>query len=231
MIHRTFSQAWGISNECSIGALDARHILIILTSEEESNRILSHPMRKVGQSLFRLFRWNADFHRRKESTVTTTWVKLPGLPSNLFDQGYILSILSTFARFLAIDEKTRMVSNPSFARACIELDLTKPIPNEVWVGYGNNQGYWQEITYESKLMYCSKCKLHGHDLSGCRKIKVPGPITVKVDNHAVPDLHTKSVPDPKLAHPATKNQPDPKSVQSRTNNQQGEWVVVTNRKR
>ncbi|KAL9667465.1 hypothetical protein QQ045_001825 [Rhodiola kirilowii] len=131
VIRRCFSESWFLADDSTIGALDARHILIILTSEDESNRILAHSLRKVGQSLFRLFRWTPDFHRRKEPTTTTTWVKLPGLPSQLFDQGYISSIVSTFGRFIAIDEKTRMFSNFIFARACIEHDLSKPIPGEV----------------------------------------------------------------------------------------------------
>ncbi|KAL9679034.1 hypothetical protein QQ045_016887 [Rhodiola kirilowii] len=188
MIRRCFTENWAISDGSTIGALDVRHILIILTSEDESNRILAHPLRKAGLSLFRLFRWTPDFRRRKEPTTTTTWVKLPGLPSHLFDQGYISSIVSTFARFIAIDEKTRMYSKPSFARACIELDLTKPIPGEVWVGFGNSHGFWQPITYENKLLYCSKCKLHGHELSACLKIKSSAATRgLPVPNHIEPD--------------------------------------------
>ncbi|CAM8904624.1 unnamed protein product [Rhodiola kirilowii] len=170
-IRRCFASAWSIADLDSIGAIDARHILIIASSEEDSNKILAHPLRKVGQSLFRLFRWSPDFHRRREPTTTTTWIKLPGLPNQLYDQGYLYTIVSQFSRFIAIDHRTRVVSNPSFARVCIELDLNKPIPEEVWIGLPNSDGFWQPITYENKLSYCSRCKLHGHDLSNCRKTK------------------------------------------------------------
>ncbi|CAM8896606.1 unnamed protein product [Rhodiola kirilowii] len=170
-IRRCFASAWSIADLDSIGAIDARHILIITSSEEDSNKILAHPLRKVGQSLFRLFRWSPDFHRRREPTTTTTWIKLPGLPNQLYDQGYLYTIVSQFSRFIAIDHRTRVVSNPSFARVCIELDLNKPIPEEVWIGLPNSDGFWQAITYENKLSYCSRCKLHGHDLSNCRKTK------------------------------------------------------------
>ncbi|KAL9663690.1 hypothetical protein QQ045_019081 [Rhodiola kirilowii] len=64
-----------------------------------------------------------------------------------------------------------MFSNPSFVRACMELDLSKPFPGEVWVSCGPYNGFWQPITYENKLLYCSKCKLYGHELSTSRRNK------------------------------------------------------------
>ncbi|KAL9667584.1 hypothetical protein QQ045_001946 [Rhodiola kirilowii] len=73
-VRRCFTTTWALAAGATIGALDARPILIILTTEEDANKVLSHPMRKVGQSLFCLFRWTQDFHKRKEPTTTTTWI-------------------------------------------------------------------------------------------------------------------------------------------------------------
>ncbi|KAL9691321.1 hypothetical protein QQ045_011742 [Rhodiola kirilowii] len=173
VVQKVLADAWNIEDSLTIRAMDARHILILISSRKESNRILAHPFRKVGQSLFRLFLWTPEFHRWKEPTTTISWIKLPGLLNQLYDEGYLKSIVSTFSRFIAIDERTRVCSNPSFARVCIEVDLTMPIPGEVWVGLGTEHGFWQPITYEAKLQYCSRCHLHGHVLANCRKGKPP----------------------------------------------------------
>ncbi|KAL9670915.1 hypothetical protein QQ045_008477 [Rhodiola kirilowii] len=110
-----------------------------------------------------------DFKQNKEPTTTTSWIKLPGLPAELFNSGYIEAIVIPIRRFLAIDEGTWTYRNPSYARACIELDIQKPVSCEIWITLGPLGGFWQEIVFENKLFYCSHCKLHGHQLANYRK--------------------------------------------------------------
>ncbi|KAL9676253.1 hypothetical protein QQ045_004466 [Rhodiola kirilowii] len=119
-IRKTLQAAWNLGSKCSIGAWDSRHVLIILDSELEARKILAHPLRKVGHSMFRVFRWAKDFSSKREPTTTSTWVRLPSLPPEMYNQGYIASIVSSFGRFIAVDSRTSEFSNPSFARVCIE---------------------------------------------------------------------------------------------------------------
>ncbi|KAL9668200.1 hypothetical protein QQ045_002575 [Rhodiola kirilowii] len=129
-VTKAFMSAWRLGGKCSIGALDARHILIVLDSEQEANRVLAHPTRKLGLSLFRIFRWTSDFSTKKESSTTTTWIRLMSLPPQMLNQGYIASIVSSFGRFLAVDVKTATFSNPCYARVCVEIDTTASLPDE-----------------------------------------------------------------------------------------------------
>ncbi|KAL9666254.1 hypothetical protein QQ045_000580 [Rhodiola kirilowii] len=129
-------------------------------------------MRKVGQSLFRLFCWSPNFNVKKESTTTTAWVRLPGLPPEVFAPSYIASIVASFGCFLAVDDRTRNMSNPSCARACVEIDLAKFVPSEVIINVIGDRSIVQPIVFEGKLLYCSKCKIHGHQFSDYRKVKV-----------------------------------------------------------
>ncbi|KAL9689936.1 hypothetical protein QQ045_010327 [Rhodiola kirilowii] len=62
-VRHHLSKTWGLEDKSTIGDMDARHILIILPTANESNKIRAHPLRKVCQSLFRLFRWSPDFHQ------------------------------------------------------------------------------------------------------------------------------------------------------------------------
>ncbi|CAM8945380.1 unnamed protein product [Rhodiola kirilowii] len=183
-------QSWALSGRCSIGALDAKHILIVLDSEEDARKVLAHPMRKLGHSLFRIFRWSMDFNTKSEPTATTSWVRLPSLPPALNNPRYIESIVSSFGKFLAVDKRTRSFTNPNYARVCMEIDSTKDMLEEVWIATGPNVGFWQTIIYESRLQYCLKCKLHGHDISNCRKNKKRQEEEQKIwaarDDHGLP---------------------------------------------
>ncbi|KAL9674603.1 hypothetical protein QQ045_030875 [Rhodiola kirilowii] len=168
-VRHAMNQAWDFETPVIIGAMDARHVLIRLSSVDEANKVLAHSMRKAGNYIFRLFRWTQDFHRTKEPTITTAWIKLPGLPAQLFDEGYIEALVSPIGRFLTIDDATRSGKNPSFGRACVEIDLKKPVQDELWVNLGASGSYRQQVIFENKLFYCSHCKLHGHQLSNCCK--------------------------------------------------------------
>ncbi|KAL9689687.1 hypothetical protein QQ045_010076 [Rhodiola kirilowii] len=170
-LRQSFLTTWKPSGHCSIGALDAKHILIGLETETDARNVLSHPMRKVGHSLFRIFRWAHDFSTKREPTSTTSWVRLLNLPPGLTNPGYIEAIVSSFGTFLAVDNRTRRLTNPNYARVCMELDTLKEHPDEVWISTGVDAGFWQKIVYENRLDYCVKCKLHGHSINICRKAK------------------------------------------------------------
>ncbi|KAL9676488.1 hypothetical protein QQ045_004702 [Rhodiola kirilowii] len=161
-IRKAFSTAWTLIGQCSIGAWDARHILIVLDTEQDARRVLVHPMRKLGHSLFRVFRWMKDFSTRREPTTTMAWIRLASLPPELYNQGYIESIVSSFGRFLAMDSRTVCFINSNFARTS---------PMEFEFQQASTAVLWQEIVYENRLHYCSKCKLHRHLLMNCRKVK------------------------------------------------------------
>ncbi|KAL9666160.1 hypothetical protein QQ045_000484 [Rhodiola kirilowii] len=90
-IRSACTAAWGL-DKCSIGALDARRILVVLDSEQEARKVLAHPNRKLGHSYFRIFRWTKDFSTKNESSTTSTWIRLMNLPPKMTNQGYIETI-------------------------------------------------------------------------------------------------------------------------------------------
>ncbi|KAL9683077.1 hypothetical protein QQ045_014891 [Rhodiola kirilowii] len=83
----SFTEVWSLSGKCSIGAWDAKHVLIVLDSETDARKVLAHPMRKLEHVLFRIFRWSKDFRTKRESTTITMWIRLPHLPPELYNPG------------------------------------------------------------------------------------------------------------------------------------------------
>lgn len=53
----------------------------------------------------------------------------------------------------------------------MELDISKPRENHIWIGTSNEEGYWQKIEYENLPLYCSKCLLKGHNIVSCKYAK------------------------------------------------------------
>uniref|UniRef100_A0A7N0VIJ5 DUF4283 domain-containing protein n=1 Tax=Kalanchoe fedtschenkoi TaxID=63787 RepID=A0A7N0VIJ5_KALFE len=103
---------------------------------------------------------------------------------DLFNEGILRCLCQPFRRFLDTDMHTKNRTRCSFARCCVEIDVTKSLPGEIWIETGDGHGWWQEVIYEGNLKFCSRCKIHGHTLAECRKArtKPPGKITQETIN-------------------------------------------------
>lgn len=166
---------WNVKGNISLSPnWDGRHVVIFLDSEDDLNAALVCPHRKVQNALFRLFRWTADYNPKKESTLVTKWINLPGLPMEFFTRSCVKAIVSSFAHFLDIDERTYSMNSLQCARACVELDVNNPIPSKIWISAGD-LSFHQDIIVEGGVSYCSKCKIHGHDYTSCKKRSTAGP--------------------------------------------------------
>lgn len=105
-----------------------------------------------------VFRWSSDFDPSVESPLTPIWIGLEGIPLHLFDPCSLYSIanLGLVGRPLKTDSATSTVSRPSVAtaRVCVELDLSKELPQSVWLHLGQ-LSFLQPIHYEDLPQFCS----------------------------------------------------------------------------
>lgn len=184
-IQKAFQSSWATTGRVSISAVwDSRHLLVIFDSEDDVRVALASSLNKVGHALFRRFRWHPDYNPKRESATSTIWVRLPGLPISIYDPAFIKAILSTFGYFVAVDDRTKACTDLNSARACVELDVTKGIPEAVWINMPDDRSYWQVVKVDSKIAYCSKCRLHGHNFESCRKRKTSKPVEAKEENRS-----------------------------------------------
>ena len=122
--------------------------------------------------------------------VIPLWVKLPNLPLNCWGPESLSRIGSVLGVPLYADECTTKQWRVSFARLLIEMDVTSPSPEYVWLEDDNGLMFKQVVHYDWKPPYCTACKVIGHN---CAKKK------------AVPK--TKKVWVPKPAQPVVTSAP------------------------
>ncbi|KAL9661456.1 hypothetical protein QQ045_026280 [Rhodiola kirilowii] len=91
--------------------------------------------------------------------------------SPLVTRHFVGAIVSSFASFLDLDERSKACSTLKYSRACVEIDVSIDIPTEVKISLPDGRSFWQAIEIEGNLHYCAHCKIHGHSLDKCRKIK------------------------------------------------------------
>ena len=111
----------------------------------------------------------------------------------LFDKHTLFGLASLIGHPLRIDEATANLKRPSVARVQVEIDLLRPRPPHIWIGLGENDGYWQRIEYETIPDYCQLCWHVGHHETLCHAQNRAG----KMINSAPPQTGNNQAPKQK----------------------------------
>ena len=138
--------------------------------EQDFHRVWTRGIWNIGKFPMRTFRWSPNFHVGRESSLVLVWFSFPNLPIHLFDKNCLFSIANAFDSPLYVDSATASLLRPSVARNCVEVDLLRPLPKQVWIGLeGSPDGFWQCIIPEGLPKYCSKCWHVGHSIVHCSR--------------------------------------------------------------
>lgn len=160
---------WNLSSPPAIGAIDPRHATIHMASFADTQCALSHDKNKIKSSLFRLFRWSLSFAIGKESSMVAIWVKFHNLPLQYFNESSLIRLGSVLGTVLRICPLTMNLTQQSYARMCIEIDVSKPLMETFLMGTSKDSSWSLELEYESNNAFCTHCGLLGHREGLCRK--------------------------------------------------------------
>ncbi|KAG9452258.1 hypothetical protein H6P81_005162 [Aristolochia fimbriata] len=162
------SSKWKLKGEWSITLLDHRHVFIRLDNEADMLHVWSRNRWFVGGHPMRVFKWFSTFVPSKgEPSTAAIWVSFPSLPVAFFQEELLFPIASVAGKVFAMDGPTRNLSRTNLARVCVEVDLLKELPRQVWVGVGE-EGFWQDICYHRLPSYCINCREQGHSSRACQ---------------------------------------------------------------
>lgn len=178
----SFFKAQDFIDAYSVGLLDTRHIIINFNGERDFLRLYSRILWYIGDFPMRVFKWTPDFHVQRESSLVPIWFNFPKLPIHFFNSQALGFLASLFGTPLRLDAATKALKRPSVARIQVEIDVTKPPPSRVWIGTGENQGFWQKVEADEDIpLYCQFCWHVGHGEDNCT---VKHPHLKKLDTEA-----------------------------------------------
>ncbi|CAL1414522.1 unnamed protein product [Linum trigynum] len=144
----------------------------------------------LGDHYLTTQKWKMGFNPRT-CTVSSTlvWVRLPDLPIELFNPQAVLRIAGKAGVPVRVDRATELGARGLFARACVEVDLTKPLLSKYKV-----EGVEYELQYEGLSNVCFECGSYGHQKSHCPTLHREGsdsPPPQAEPTHPVPH-HTET---------------------------------------
>lgn len=145
-----------------------RHITLHMGSLADAKRALSRTSNKTKTSLFRLFKQTPEFEVGKDSFLAAVWVKLYKLPLHYFNEASLLRLGSLLGTVLRI-HPVRWRSRNNDMQSCIEMDVSKPFTETLWIGTSKEYGWEVSVEYEGNQAYCDYCRLLGHTIGLCHK--------------------------------------------------------------
>ncbi|XP_042029955.1 uncharacterized protein LOC121776865 [Salvia splendens] len=150
--------------------INAKHILITLSEIDDYVKILCGASNNntwfVEHHPMRMFKWTADFDLYFETPIAVVWCNLHALPIHLFEESMLFSIGKLFGEPIQLDHATITRARLSYARICIEIDISKPVPDKYMLRIGGKDVTLQ-VKWDKIPQYCSACKHVGHSEEHC----------------------------------------------------------------
>lgn len=100
----------------------------------------------------------------------SVWVCLHNLPLHFWSPQVLFGIGNTIGRFIKMDTKRTKEGIYTFACMCVEVDLSKALPDQIHLKY--KQRCWTQILdYENTAFRCKICRQIGHLQNTCLEAK------------------------------------------------------------
>ncbi|KAJ6358914.1 hypothetical protein OIU76_000609, partial [Salix suchowensis] len=105
-----------------------------------------------------------DGHATNDMTTILVWVKFPNLPLKCWLPFYLSKIDSVLGKSIQNDMLTSYMSQLSYARIFVEIDLLVNLPHTISITLPNGISLKQPIIYETLPKFCIHCKVISHIL-------------------------------------------------------------------
>ncbi|XVF15304.1 hypothetical protein REPUB_Repub09cG0139700 [Reevesia pubescens] len=181
-------QIWRLEEDFSLVDLGNDFFLVRVHNPDDYNFIISESHWIVAGHYLTVKKWKPLFYPNQESIGTTAvWVRLPGLPLELFNRKILVDAGNLFRKTVKIDKPTEESSIGKYARICVEVQLDKPLIGGLMIG-----PIWQKIEYKGLDEICFACGVYGHKAEGC-PVKVRTEKIVEVSEESPAKAMTKAM--------------------------------------
>lgn len=101
-------------------------------------------------------------------TRVDQWIRIPRLPWEFWDMDCLRELLQHVGSIVRVDQNTLLCRKEKFARVCVNLDITKPLPGSLTIVKGD-MAMRVPIIYDGLHEVCPLCGGESHQLEVCPK--------------------------------------------------------------
>lgn len=155
------------TKNCQIHLCSKGFFIVIFLEVEEKEKILNEGPWFWGSAGLFVTPWFPEFDAN--TTVVSrmpVWVRLHNLPLHFWHFRTLTAIGNTLGKMLKIDTDRHLKGIFTFARICVEVDLSQGLPESIFLNFNNTQ-WKQPLDYENTAFRCRGCQQTGHFLKAC----------------------------------------------------------------
>ncbi|KAL4390845.1 hypothetical protein AHAS_Ahas03G0185800 [Arachis hypogaea] len=160
---RRIENMWGRLGELDVIDLGNDYYLVKFYAQEDLDAALVDGPWKIYDHYLAVRLWEPNFNPLTTTIdKITAWIRLPGLPIELYNGKILRKIGDLIGRTCKIDYNTSHLCRGKFARLCVEVDLTKPLLGRYMVN-----GNVYQVEYEGIHQICFTCGKADHEQKHC----------------------------------------------------------------
>ncbi|KAF9602151.1 hypothetical protein IFM89_025318 [Coptis chinensis] len=171
-VRRIATEKWKPRGDWKLIPLGKGFFMIRLVSEEDLRLIWGGEPWKFGDQTLRLTKWTPDFNPEAQSASNALiWEKFPKLSQQYWDYERLMAMGKALGAPVGVDRHTIDRDFGFFVSVLVEIDLSKPIPPQIWVEEEDGISFIQEVEVVKMPKYCPHCKAVGHVMAEWKVLK------------------------------------------------------------
>jgi hypothetical protein len=99
--------------------------------------------------------------------TTLVWVRLPNLPLHFYSAYFLPTLGNALGRFIKTDIDRITKGFITFARICVEIDLSQGLPDRILIDWGDGDPFIQMVDYENTAFRCRSYQQTRHLQATC----------------------------------------------------------------
>lgn len=137
-LHQWIYSTW--TPNCEIYLCPKGFFIVRFDTEQERDSIIKQGPWFWGSAGLFTTPWFSDFDATTMVVSTMpVWVRLHGLPLHFWHQKVLIAIGNSLGKFLKTDEDRAIRGIFTFARICVEVDLSQGLPDHIALNFNNTQ--------------------------------------------------------------------------------------------
>ncbi|KAF9619495.1 hypothetical protein IFM89_007243 [Coptis chinensis] len=169
-VKQVLAKKWKTKGEFDMIA-DSELFYFKFTNEEDKLHVMELGPIYMAGNCFIVTPWSQDVEKRRKTIKgIPIWVNLYDVPKELWSEEGLGVVASRLGRPLLMDEATASKKRISFARVCIEVEISSELPLsfEIEMEKGDNRTVRVEYSWVPKK--CDICKAFGHLTDKCFRV-------------------------------------------------------------
>ncbi|XP_057834982.2 uncharacterized protein LOC131045412 [Cryptomeria japonica] len=164
-------KVWEPEGEMEVTLLANNFFMVTFLCMADRNRVFEGGPYFYNQVGLFVKPWHVGFNPSEElPNRVLVWVRLPRFPIECCREDVLHMLASMLGKPVGPSSQTLGKKVMTFARICVELDLSRPLPDAVEMCAGSHS-WVQQLDYETLPFRCHLCHDYGHLVRRCPKAK------------------------------------------------------------